>query len=376
MITKTGKLILSACFFLYLMGMQAASSLVYLMLGLILGLFIINFFEARRSCSVIRIHPPLSISCYEGDSLTQAWELKNPTPSAAGHLSVYGHFGILFTVQKVEARSLIFKTPVLTFPERGVIPFDSLLIESTFPFGLVKVSRRLQLPGEIVVYPKPYLCETPVIGGFEPVLDGCISGKNLSRSGNHFRGIRPLHSDDPIKLIHWKSSAKGLGLMVKEFDETLSGRLGLILDETIMHSKEGKACLDAAARAAASLMARALDEGHQVEASFLHQSKLLSVPPFSNGEVFLDALARIKPCDDFIDYEAFIHAVSVLPSRSSVCFILSDLNKGILEYINQEFSQSLRKVVVYLPESVRGNVIGMNVPVKFFTAQTIQEIEE
>jgi len=375
MLTKTGKLIIFTTFILYVIGMQSSFSLIFLILGIILGMFGINFFEARVSCQSIHIAHPESINCFEGESLIHSWKISNRATCNVGHVSINGHFGILFNIERIKPKTIIYKTPILSFLRRGVFSFSDLFVESTYPFGLIKIRKRLNLSGEILVYPKPYSCQCPVIGGFEPVLDGCITGKNFSRSGDNFRGVRPLRSADPIRLVHWRSSAKGLGLMVKEFDETLSGRLGLILDSYDDGNSE-ESLLDWAARATASLMLRALVEGHQVEYVSVDERKLLSVSPFSSGEVVLESLARMDAAKHLPTSQQLMETIALLPVKSSICFVLTNYNPEVIDFIHKELMPGKRKVVVYLPDTHKEFLSNIHVPVKFYGADQISEVTE
>jgi uncharacterized protein (DUF58 family) len=384
MLTRTGKITLVTSAVLYLIGAHAASSLVFLILGMVLGLFVINFVEARRAAARARVRAPASITCFEGDHLTQAWGITNPAAHSLGLVTVKGDFGTLLTLPRVPPRSTVYQTPRLCFARRGVISFHDLTVQSTYPFGLIKRAKRLRLDGEIVVYPRPYPCAPPLIAGYEPVVDGLVTGKNFSRSGYHFHSVRPLRDGDPLKLIHWKSSAKGQGLMVKEFDETLSGRLGLIVVPGVnsqggpaRRADENKDRLDAMARAAASLMLSALDQGHQVEyvqAGPTPHARF-SVPPFANGEPVLDALARLNANESAVTLtpEQIQAAVFALPVRASLCLVMPGCTPRLRGWIGTWAAQSRRKVMVCLPNTTPIADRPTAVPVRVYAGHSMKE---
>jgi uncharacterized protein (DUF58 family) len=275
-------------------------------------------------------------------------------------------WGDFFQIGTVEAGNAVHITPQATFEKRGVYPFSALRLHSAFPFGLIGYQRALDCEGEVVVHPGVYPCAPPPAAGFEPMLGGRFHGKYRGSSGDHFHGVRPMQPQDPVKLIHWASSSKGQGLMVREFDEELSGRVGVILGCDAPY-------LDWACRAAASLMLAALDQGYQVEYCDLRNRQVISVPPFADGGVFMDALARLGPEPDQLTPEHIAECVQGLPAKGGLSFVLTSLNAESVAHINALAEQDRRKVVVYLPAELANSAHELRVPVKRFHAWEIDE---
>ncbi len=375
--TKLGMAVIGIGFSLYLVSMQSFSGILFLILGILLGCFFLNALKAYRSCRHARILPPATISCIEGESLKDTWQIDNPKDFPIGHLEIICPWGALLRLGYLPPGETRHLSPGLSLPKRGIYTFNQLKIKSSFPYGLVNIQRRLQCPGEILVYPQVYPCKPPVAAGFEPMLGGRFPGSFKSTSGDHFHGVRPHQEHDPVKLIHWPSSSKGLGLMVKEFDEQLSGRVALVIAPSVYGSTpttKNKSLTDWVARAAGSLAMSALDAGYQIEFICLPDRGVYSIPPFANGDMILEALARMPDTIKLITYAEWTNIVQQLASKASLNFVLTESTTEIDLMINKLLIEDKRKVIIYLPQTNEVQLLPLAkmVPIKYFDSQNIQ----
>ncbi len=118
---------------------------------------------------------------------------------------------------------------------RGTYRWERLSVRATDALGLVRAHLIYKTdPVELVVYPVPLPIHSeihPLIGWGASDLD---SGKSQG-SGLEPRGIREYVYGDPLRYVHWRSSARRPGkLMVKEF-ETGSG----VMIKIILQTTEG-----------------------------------------------------------------------------------------------------------------------------------------
>lgn len=351
-LTKTGMTTIGLSFCLYLVSMQSFSGLLFLLLGILFGCFLINSFKARHAIYSVELSPPESISAVEGERLNTAWTIENTSHSEIGHIEVFSEWGSILKIHCLGPREIRHLTPKLKFDLRGVYTFSGLRLMSSYPFGLTKFTRRVGCDGEIVVYPSVYHCNPPIAAGFEPMLGGRFSGKYRSRTGDLFHGVKPFQPQDPVKLIHWRSSSKGLGLMVKEFDEELSGRVSIILANHRGRTMDGESTFDWAARAAGSVILSALDAGYQVEFVSLSDLKLMSIPPFVDGDVVLDVLARVTPSTDQVSFDKLEEAISLVSLKSGLTIILPQLSKDLIKHLDENAQLKNRKLSIYLPSYI------------------------
>ena len=118
-------------------------------------------------------------------------------------------------VAKVDPESRIKTDQTVIFSQRGEQIFPDLLLETSFPFGLLKKFLLLSTEQKVLVLPKLMDLES-----FEDILSettGDARSKGKGYSDNPF-GVREFQYGDSYKKVHWKSSAKFDSLRVKEFE--------------------------------------------------------------------------------------------------------------------------------------------------------------
>jgi hypothetical protein len=160
--------------------------------------------------------------------------------------------------------------------------------------------------------------------------------------------VRPYYPGDSIKSIHWKSSSKGQGMMVKEFNEELSGRISVIIDCSESESSDGEKLLDWAARAAGSIIFAALDKDCHVELIDLNALELMHNPSFTDGDFVLAALAKLTEKKDCLNKGNIEKALGKISRKSAVCFVTSKVNNEFIEELEKLIAHK-RTVSVYAP---------------------------
>lgn len=115
---------------------------------------------------------------------------------------------------------------------RGRYRWERLTATSNDALGLVTMSQSYHTePAELVVYPSPLPFNEeirPLMGWGASDLD---SGRTQG-SGLDPRGVREFAVGDPIRYIHWRSSAKRDKIMVKEFETGSGVTMHLVLQRT------------------------------------------------------------------------------------------------------------------------------------------------
>lgn len=350
-LTKTGAGFVGLSVLLYLASMQSTTGLLFLLLGVVFACFVINLLGARQNLRQLEVVLPASLSGTEGEPLDGYATVRNRGRRNGGLAEVTGQMGSFLKIGPLPPQETLQARSQLTMPRRGLYTYRDLRLSSAFPFGLIRAAKRLDAAGEIVVYPRVYPCDSPPASGFEPVLGGHFTGPNRSPAGDRFHGVRPMQDGDPVRLVHWASSSKGLGLMVKEFEEELAGRVCLIIDPAPANAADGGSALDWAARAAGSLALATLDRGNQLELASSDGALRLSVPPFADSEVVLEALARLEERRCKLTAEALEMLVDGLPRKASLCFVMTCADPVVTAFINEAPFLRRRVMTVYLPIS-------------------------
>lgn len=126
-----------------------------------------------------------------------------------------------------ETRAFIEFTPT----RRGVIRLHDLRVLLPDPFGLFQNCVKVAAPpATLTVLPQRFpipAFEMPGAAAFK------VSGEtNTNRIGNsgEFVGLRDYRPGDPLRQIHWKSWARAGRPIVKELEDTIYPRYGLVLD--------------------------------------------------------------------------------------------------------------------------------------------------
>ncbi len=345
-LTPAGWLFLGIVALLYGASITSQSGLLLVPAGIFLGCFAVNFLSAWRGLRGLEVTAPGSAHVVEGQRLSQPWQVRNNSRSSAVALvTAESVAGDLFKLPQLAVGATASVVPELQFHRRGVFPHEQARLVTAFPFGLVKVARRLALTGEVVVHPAVYPVATPRAAGFDAMVGGKFRGQRQTGAGDQFSGVRPHRAGDSLRQIHWASSAKGLGLMVKTFDEELSGRVAVVLD---CGSSGDVKVFDDAVRAAGSLVFAALDAGHHVEWLDLASLEPEVIPPFADGHEILDRLARLPVAPESLSAARLLGAMERLSAKCAVHLVLTQATASASEAVAR-LRQRGRSVSVYLP---------------------------
>jgi uncharacterized protein (DUF58 family) len=210
--TREGVWFLLLVLAVVLAALNTGNNLLYMVLGSLLAALVLNNVLAEwnlRGLELERRLPdeawaergaPGTIVVHNARRLGAAWSLglqeqgEQPgTPIATGRALRVG------PGQRVEVPTR------WTFPERGEVHLAVLVVESTFPFGLMRRWRELPAPATLLVFPRP-----------EPGLARRrMSGAGRARpqrqrpgAGGGFRGLRPYVPGDPLRDLHWPTTAR------------------------------------------------------------------------------------------------------------------------------------------------------------------------
>ncbi|MFM7181699.1 MAG: DUF58 domain-containing protein [Verrucomicrobiales bacterium] len=125
-------------------------------------------------------------------------------------------------------------------PRRGVFGGSAVALRSAFPFGLFRCQARGQLSERMLVMPRPLIPKA--------LQDPCLANDTEEMEAEpvkwagqgELHGLRAYQAGDALRLIHWPASARGLGLMTREFDRP---RLQPLIAVVVFHSSSSSRCL-------------------------------------------------------------------------------------------------------------------------------------
>lgn len=336
-LTLTGRLFLALSVVLQLASITSQSGLLVWLVGLLFGCVVINAIAAARSLRALRLVAPPRILVEEGAVPSEAWKIANDGRAKA-RLVTLEHTGrVWLRLAEITPNSAAAAQPQKISTRRGVFMLDESILSTSFPFGLVKYSRPARASGEVLVFPRLPIVDPPEVRGLDAMFGGAHAGKGRVASGAAFAGVRPAVAGDSFRQIHWKSSAKGRGLMVKTFDEELGGRATIVLAcEADAHAEERL-------RFAGALALAGLEAGHQISWRDLGSGKRLDLQPFGEESLLLEELARFR----FVEKLQAIDS-ELVPKRSAI-HIIATRESPTVQQIVSDLRAAGREVWLHLP---------------------------
>lgn len=147
----------------------------------------------------------------------------------------------LIRLECLSAKTLVFPvvlqnstnqdTILFTFDRRGRVPLGRVTISSPYPVGFFTRYWSYEIDGTVTVFPKPIATVSSGSGDESP---------NAGSWLRHERGldgelerIYPYSGSEPLRMIHWKLSARSPDLLVKGFGRSVA--VPLVIDpDTLM----------------------------------------------------------------------------------------------------------------------------------------------
>jgi len=211
-------------------AVNTGNNLLFLIVSALLAFMVVTGVMGMRNIKGldILVTPPEEI--FAETPAVFNLRLKNTKSRASSFLiRLSRHDAKSVLVPIIPANESVCAAMTLTFPYRGETRMESLTISSSFPVNFFTRSWTIPLDTSFVVFPR-------LLPG--PAGD---DGLGTERSGNNARtlrgldgeleGIRRYSGREPLKMIHWKLSARNAELMVKEFGRRAMNPLVINLDK-------------------------------------------------------------------------------------------------------------------------------------------------
>lgn len=97
--------------------------------------------------------------------------------------------------------------------DRGWYSPGRLLVESSYPLGLLRCWTWIDLDLRALVYPRPL--PSPELPGLENQRPDGAAAPVLGN--DDFHGFRPYRTGDSLRRVHWKGLARGQALLTKQY---------------------------------------------------------------------------------------------------------------------------------------------------------------
>jgi uncharacterized protein (DUF58 family) len=234
---------------------------------------------------------------HAGDALSITLTLKNPTTQGKGLLLVQDQVPVALGELMQTAVEVIAPQSSYTWhyrlepQHRGVYEWQTVTLRTGAPLGLFWSRRRHSVPARLLVYPRVLPLQRC------PLLDEVGSSAQqiqlqqvpVSQQGQEgsTRSLRPYRMGDPMRLVHWRSSARYGELRIRELERFNGGHtFAIALDLTQPWHPDH---FEQAVIAAASLYLYAVQH-HGAALLWTSQTEMLQ-----GKSLILEALAQVQP---------------------------------------------------------------------------------
>jgi uncharacterized protein (DUF58 family) len=259
--TSEGTMWMWVTLLLWGLGWYKSINLVLMLAYLMLALLLLNAVLAHRHSRRVVARREPTPPVFAGDDTTirvTATNLSTRTATVTVEEQA-GDVRHLWFVQCLPGSESVLCLAHAPFPRRGRFA-TRLSVASSFPLGLLLARRREEVGSDVVVLPATghvdldgmwrWLHQSGSDGRARRVL------RRVTTDQAEVRGVRPYRPGEPIRSVHWRSTARRRELMVREYDTAPSLDLVLVVEPWLPANPtpQQREQLEAALSLAASLV--------------------------------------------------------------------------------------------------------------------------
>ena len=222
--------ILALCFFGAATNTMAGW--LYVLSGTILALLILGAVLSVRSLSQIQVRRRPLNPVSAGDDLTIELIIENGSKSPKTLLQLWDLVPVVIekpqntAIEAIAPQGDYHWTYYLKTQKRGVYHWHEVQLRSGSPLGLFWCRRSQEVPSKAVVYPQILpLNHCPIVDtiGQEESDDRQSDRRFKAANEGVTKALRPYRYGDPMRMIHWRTSAKYDEFQVRELEVITGG---------------------------------------------------------------------------------------------------------------------------------------------------------
>jgi len=285
--TRDGRLFVFVAIGVGFGAINTGNNLLYLLLGWALSFIVASGILSERNLRglTVRRRPPPRV--FAGQPFLMEISVENGKPRLPSY-SI--EIEDLLAGRPLDKRCYFLKIPTgktqrtsyrHTFARRGLYTLDGFRIATKYPFALFRKSRDVTEATEILVYPAIVPVPRPAPQARQ---HGDAIAERLGRRGEFF-GLREWRDGDDRRDVHWKSSARTGRTMVREYEDELSRRAVVVVDNALPAATLAAVhadAIDAAAEAHLDALERAISRAASLASAYLEAG--WSVQVVARGE--------------------------------------------------------------------------------------------
>ncbi|HKL49197.1 MAG TPA: DUF58 domain-containing protein [Desulfuromonadales bacterium] len=217
-LTRAGVLYIVITLVLGFAAVNTGNNLLYLVVSALLGFMVISGIIGKANIEKIDLRLDLPDEIYAGRQTFLGLRVINRKrwlPAFLLDVRLHGGKALLTGVDR-RGGSRRARLP-FSFPTHGRKALEGVEIRSIFPINFFVRSRFLTVEQEALVFPTPFPCPEP--SGVQGRSSG--RGRQTSSAGGEgdISRIAEYSGREPMKLIHWKLTARHDELKVKQLSE-------------------------------------------------------------------------------------------------------------------------------------------------------------
>jgi len=271
-------------------AMNTGNNLLYLLFGSMIGFIMVSSWLSEQAIRDLRIERRFSRAVTVGHDFRLTYEVTNRKrllPSLAVEIVEEGLPDRAFVAHVPPGASVVARS-VNSFVRRGIYPLGTVTLSTAFPFGLFRKERDLEIPGEVVVWPRSdRSVREPRVGGGRLRRAG-LSARGTAGSRGEYRSLRDYRPGDDPKDIHWRSTARLRQPVIREYERDGAETRWICLDTRGEPTDAAEVAVEVAASLAAGAVA-----GHHPFALVAGDAVLEPGEGSAHLERALDLLARV-----------------------------------------------------------------------------------
>lgn len=233
---KAGRILVLLLFLVGLVGILITDEGVYPRLLYLSVLFLlVSYLWTRLALAGIRVHRHSRFQkASVGDVLEEHFEIRNTSAFLAPNIEAINESNLPAAsgsrvITRIGGRRSVTYLARTYLTRRGRFALGPTLVSGCDPFGLFRASRRFPAEETVVILPAIYEIESfPAAPGVLP--GGQAIRKKSSEVTPHASSVREYVPGDPLKSIHWPTTARRGKVMVKEFEQDPQTEVWIFLD--------------------------------------------------------------------------------------------------------------------------------------------------
>jgi uncharacterized protein (DUF58 family) len=292
----SGWLLGSLALFLFIAATNTLSGWLYVISGLIFALLTVAAILSHRNLQSLQVRRSTIPPVTAGDPIAISITLINQSSGPKSLLQIWDILppglgeAAAQTIEHIPAQSRQTHTYQHPTTTRGIYRWQNISIRSAAPLGLFWRRRRWQERVSATVYPPIVpLQRAPIIDEMGQDFSLQVLDNRRARTSTEgmTRSLRPYRWGDPMRMIHWSTSARHGELRVREMETMTSGRsIVICLDSASTWDRDS---FEQAVSAATALYFYAVKQQLNVSFWTAHTGKL------RGAEQVLQVLAGVMP---------------------------------------------------------------------------------